>query len=77
MSDWRDQFTEPRTGFVKIVTGTREPDEYRFLSDFGYVLLSGEPKSLATSDGIKRLKAFAKAEWESGKDHPFRWDGEL
>jgi hypothetical protein len=84
MSDWRDQFTEPRTGYVQIIGGKKV--EHRYLTDFGYVRLNGPQEKDAAfpafvekvkSDAFrKQVAAFAREKWEAGEDD-FVWPGEL
>jgi hypothetical protein len=85
VSDWRDQFTEPRCGHVLIIGGKKV--EHRYLTDYGYVSLDGPQEEDAaflpflakvrSDDFQKRVKAFAREKWEAGEDGPFKWTGEL
>jgi hypothetical protein len=77
MSDWRDQFTEPRCGFVQVVDigrrGQIKVRCWRYLSDFGYVNIDRPPEWQPEPNDEKEIRAFAKAKWDAGEDGPFMW----
>lgn len=85
MTDWRDQFSQPRIGHVMIIGGKKV--EHRYVTDYGYVSLQGPQENDAafpafvakvrSDDFHKRVTAFARELWESGKNEPFVWKGDL